>query len=198
MQQMTTWLPRHRVMCRLTRREPDGATVVQAGSRVFFAVPEFALLPATPLGLVFYAIFTQDIVRVEDGGLLAQPRLLVSDVDVSADPFFAPHGLDMAVAKDRYEALRVHLGPRYLPLRTNKAVMLHWVGFFHSAHKVFEQNVGHEIEDLVCMGTVPGQLMRPMRINIPKHTVRFQLAISDTAKKTDKANDTDESKNGQK
>lgn len=166
MKQMTTWLPRHRIMCKLTRMKSSGHSVLQVADQVFFTTPEFSLHHKAPVGLVFYALFTQD--RATGGGM--QPRLLVYDFSGPAGELDMP---DNASAQQRYDALRTRIGPAYLPLSTNRVIVVHWVGYFKSAHKVFEQDVGHEIEDLACLTSEPGRLVRPMRVQIPQNRVRF-------------------------
>ena len=153
---MTTWLPKHRLMCKLSLL-PSKRTVIEIDGTSMYANPSFSLRRACPEGVVFYCTYTEDLVQQQDGTKRIEPRLLVYDAK-----FPSP---ETVVPNMRYETLRLRL-QQYLP---SERTIIQWAGYKECAYKVFsmKNDIGHEIEGLVCLGEKPGDLLKQIQVAIP-------------------------------
>lgn len=176
---MTTWIPRDRIMVQLQQitctNTQTTHTIAHIDNHVYFCKPEFSLTSHTPTGTVIFAMFTIDDLTASSNPRKRPaepiPRLLLYDVAGHPDVAHVHSS-----PNDRYTALRCHIAPTCLAYPKNPNIIVHWVGFYDAAHKVFTNNMGHVVEDIVCLTETPGQLVRPLRVHVPQNNVRFLTA----------------------
>lgn len=174
-QQMTTWVPKRHVLCRLTKIQ-DGSTLIEIGGTWFFANQNFAFKSCCPCGFVLMATYTEDIDSSCTPPRLV-PRLLAFDV---AGTVHGGHDQELfnisnKESIERYQFLRNHAFERYLS-SGNGCVVLQWVGYLESAHKIYNQNVGHEIGHLICLTDKAGKMLKPLTVEIPQTQIMLNLS----------------------
>jgi hypothetical protein len=172
---MTTWLPKNRLMCKMALLKSK-RTVLDIDGRFFFASEEFSLHKDCPENVVFFAQYTEDVVKTEkpsgkDTVNHMEPRLLVYDICVLEQTIFGMQ-VKKLPPEERYKLLRETYG-RFLP--KNKTI-LQWVGHQKHAQKLLSGDVkiGHEVETLALLGEESGDLIKVLCVHIPEHVVRFK------------------------
>lgn len=161
---MTTWLPKHRVMCKIALLASK-RTVIEIDERFMYANPSFSLKTDCPIGTVFYCTYTEDLVMKQDNSKTLEPRLLVYDVMIPSNGTIEPN--------TRYENLRTRLH-QYLPPET---MIVQWAGYQEHAHKIYsmKDKIGHEIECLACLGDQAGDLIKKIEVDIPVTMTSTQI-----------------------
>lgn len=103
------------------------------------------------------------------------PRLLIYDFYSSKIP------CEMETAAGRYATLQSDRVKRFLPLKGtwDDPVRIAWVGEYGSVHDVFKpeirKTVHHDIEHVVMLTNVPGQLVMPLMVTIPSCNMKFRF-----------------------
>lgn len=161
---MTTWLPKYRTNCRVSMLE-DGKTVILIEDKFYYTSPMIMLHPGCPSNVVFHCHYTEDTVTGQvkgndNGGEenVIQPRLLVYDMHYTDSDTQPPF-------QERYSSLRTHMAPYF----KNTVAVIQWVGHHIAARKLLvkDPGFGHEIEGLVFLTDTPGELVRPLHVQIP-------------------------------
>ena len=139
--EMATWFPHERLTCTLLMGS-NGRTLICyhcLGPRLFYCNELTALHPSCPTGVVFHAVYTEDI-HDDDGGEACRraPRVMIYDISWS--------GHKEPVPSNRYQALRQHYTQYIMP---GSLVMVQWVGYTEAAMQIADNGDAHAITHVV-------------------------------------------------